>query len=439
MQRAWRFVLGVAIAVGIVSFASSAQFRQIYALPERMHIMQGETALFRVDYPLTVSVEPQRSGNVLLRLRQGDDFFARPVFLESVNLGRATVDFRLLGVIPIKQVEMDVVPPMRMVAGGQSIGVVLQSEGVIVVGNSEIEESSGGVNPAKEAGVEVGDTILCIDGVPVETDVGVAECIDRAGREKREAELLLRRGAQTLTVRVRPVLCKETKRYRIGLFVRDRAVGVGTLTFYDPETHGYGALGHVIADGDTNQTVACRSGKIVPASVSGIQSGTAGHPGEKIGNFINEEQIVGTIEKNSKFGIYGKVREGMESYMDGPTVEVASMQQVETGPAEILTVVDGQTVERFAIEIEKIHLQSAPEGKGLVLRVTDERLLARTGGIVQGMSGSPILQNGKLVGAVTHVFVHDPARGYGCFMDWMLMESGRIPERGAQRLPQLFG
>lgn len=439
MQRAWRFVLGMTIAIWIVSFAASAQFRQIYALPDEMRIMQGETALFRVDYPLTVSVEPQRPGNALLRLRQGDDFFARPVFLESVNLGRATVDFRLLGVIPIKQVEMDVLPPMRMVAGGQSIGVVLQSEGVLVVGNSEIEETAGGVNPAKEAGIEVGDVIVSIDGISVETDMDVAACIDRCGQEKREAEILLRRGAQMLTVRVRPVLCKETKRYRIGLFVRDRAVGVGTLTFYDPETRGYGALGHVIADGDTNQTVACRSGKIVPASVSGIQSGTAGHPGEKIGNFINEEQIVGTIEKNTKFGIYGKVHRGMESYMDGPVVEVASMQQVETGAAEMLTVVDGQTVERFAIEIEKVNLQSAPEGKGLVLRVTDERLLARTGGIVQGMSGSPILQNGKLVGAVTHVFVHDPARGYGCFMDWMLIESGRIPARAAPRVPQLFG
>lgn len=165
------------------------------------------------------------------------------------------------------------------------------------------------------------------------------------------------------------------------------------------------------------------------ATVSGIQQGKRGQPGEKIGVFIEEDHVLGNIEKNTRFGIYGQLHSPVPLQLGGSAIPVASMSQVQVGPAEMLTVVDGQQIERFAIEIEKINLQETPEGKGMVIRVTDQRLLSKTGGIVQGMSGSPILQNGKIIGAVTHVFVHDPTKGYGCFVDWMLMESGLAPKR----------
>lgn len=435
----WRFCTGISLILLIVSFAVSTQFRQIYALPSQMRIMQGETTLFQVNYPLTVDVSADLNHSINLNAKSGGDLFSRPVFLEPVQLGQATVDFKLLGFIPIKQVQVDILPPLKMVAGGQSIGVVLHSNGVIVVGSSAILGANGDyVDPAKAAGIQVGDVILEINETKVNTDREVAEIIDASGNDQKELVLLLRRDNETITVQVRPVLCQDTKRYRIGLFVRDRAVGVGTLTFFDPGTYAYGALGHVITDSDTNQAIECKDGKIVPATVSGIQSGKVGHPGEKIGSFIEEDEVIGTIEKNTNFGIYGKVNSETSKHMYSEPLDVASMNQIETGYAEMLTVVDGQTVERFAINIEKINMQEYPEGKGLVIKVTDERLLAKTGGIVQGMSGSPIIQKGRIVGAVTHVFVHDPTKGYGCFMDWMLMEGGVIPKKMPQEMPQLF-
>lgn len=386
IKKLWRVFAGVSLIVLIVAFGTSPEFRHIYALPSQMRVIQGETALFHVNYPLTVNVDSDLDHSVNLRANTGEDFLFRPVFLESVGLGQATVDFKLLGLIPIKQVQVDILPPLKLVAGGQSIGVVLHANGVLVVGSSSVADENGEQkNPAKEAGIEVGDVIIKINGQIVKTDLEVAESIDACGKENRAAKVLFKRGGDVLETTVMPMLCRDTKRYRIGLFVRDHAIGVGTLTFYDPATRVYGALGHVITDSDTNQPIESNDGKIVPATVSGIHSGKIGRPGEKIGTFIEEDQTIGTIEKNTKFGIYGKIEPRMKDALVSEAMDVASMNQIQTGYAEMLTVVDGQTVDRFAINIEKINMQDYPEGKGLVIKVTDERLLEKTGGIVQGM------------------------------------------------------
>ncbi len=430
-----RAKLGLLLAVLIVVFCVSPQFRAVYQLPPHMRIIEGETASLVVGFPWTMTVNQDKT----VRLRSPQGGFSRPVSLEPVGLGEATLEFKLLGFIPVRTVKVDVLPTLKLVPGGHSIGVVLHSQGVIVVGHSPVTGSDGqSRTPAKDAGIQVGDVILSINGLPVTSDSQVAEVIDAVGQDKRPLDLLVKRGEHRLTIALQPVFCQDTRRYRIGLFVRDSAAGVGTLTFYEPETHTYGALGHIITDSDTNQPIDCNQGKIVLATVSGIQHGRRGQPGEKIGVFIEEEQILGNIEKNTPFGIYGQLSAYPPPSMFAAAIPVASMSQVELGSAELLTVVDGQQIERFAIEIQKINLQETPEGKGLVIKITDPRLIERTGGIVQGMSGSPILQNGKIIGAVTHVFVHDPTRGYGCFVDWMLMESGLIPRRERQSARRLF-
>jgi stage IV sporulation protein B len=264
----------------------------------------------------------------------------------------------------------------------------------------------------------------------VQSDSQVADIVNQTGQTGNSLDILIKRNGQTLNLAINPLLCNETNRYRIGLFVRDSAAGVGTMTFYDPKSGAYGALGHVITDSDTNQPIDVERGKIVSASISGIQYGRRGQPGEKIGVFIDEEKTLGNIRKNCNFGIFGSLTQPMTSTeANGEAIPVASMSQVTVGPAEILTVVDGQNIERFSIEIQKVTVQETPETKGMVIKITDPRLLERTGGIIQGMSGSPIIQNGKLVGAVTHVFVHDPTRGYGCFIDWMLIEAGILPKK----------
>lgn len=440
LKMKWRPFIGFVLAILIVAFTMSPQFRNIYALPNYMTIFEDEIAFWEVQYPLTINVHENLENTLHLKPIATENFFSKPVFLEPLKHGQAIVDFKLFGIIPVKEVAVNIVSPIKVVAGGQSIGVILKSEGVLVVGSSPVVDTNGDTkNPAKKAGIRVGDRILQINDKKISRDIEVAEIINNCGNDQKDVNILLKRNEETIYVQIKPILCSETKRYRIGLFVRDSAVGVGTLTYFEPKTAVYGALGHVITDSDTNQPIPCEDGKIVPANVSGIQSGKNGHPGEKIGTFIEEDQLIGNIEKNTPFGIYGKIDlEKIDAIYSEP-IEVASMNQIEPGYAEMLTVVDGQTIERFSIEIEKINMQNYPEGKGLIVKVTDERLLARTGGIVQGMSGSPIIQNGKLVGAITHVFVHDPTKGYGCFMDWMLMEGGIIPKKDVRSEQQLFG
>jgi stage IV sporulation protein B len=431
-----RSIVGLIIAVLIVAFCFSPQFRSVYQLPPHLRIIEGETTSFMVSFPLTMTVNHDQSIKVQ-SLSPGA--LSRPVALEPVRLGNASIEFKLFGFIPIRTIQVDVLPPLKLIPGGHSIGVVLHSQGVIVVGNSPVLSKDGQhFSPAKDAGLAVGDVILSLNGTPVQSDAQVAEIIDTSGKENRPVDVFFKRGDTRQNVSVNPILCSETKRYRIGLYVRDSAAGVGTLTFYDPLTNTYGALGHVITDSDTNQPIDCNQGKIVAATVSGIQLGKRGQPGEKIGVFIEEDQILGNIQKNTPFGIYGHLAGKLPNQVYSEALPVASMSQVQLGKAEMLTVVDGQAIEKFDIEIQKINLQESPEGKGLVIKVTDPRLLEKTGGIVQGMSGSPILQNGKIVGAVTHVFVHDPSRGYGCFVDWMLMESGLIKKNEKHSARKLF-
>jgi stage IV sporulation protein B len=435
----YRSLLGMCIAALIIAFCFSPQFRAIYGLPPHMRIIAGEAALFNVNFPLTLSIHPDLEETIKMDSSLSKYALSRSVFLESLKLGTSTVQFKLLGIIPIRTVQVDVLPPVKLIPGGHSIGVVLHSRGVIIVGHSPVPIANEQyATPAKDAGITIGDVIMSINGIQVQSDSQVAEIIDNSGKAQENLEILLKRGEEQINVNVKPVLCNDTKRYRIGLFVRDSAAGVGTLSFYDPKSHAYGALGHVITDSDTNQPIDCEQGKIVLASVSGIQHSKRGQPGEKIGVFIDEDHLLGNIEKNTRFGIYGKLADDIPNQLYSEAIPVASMNQVQTGYAEILTVVDGQTIKRFSIDIQKVNLQEAPEGKGLVIKVTDPDLLEKTGGIVQGMSGSPIIQNGKLVGAVTHVFVHDPTRGYGCFIDWMLMESGIVPKSERQSARKLF-
>lgn len=429
-----RSLTGIIIVILILSFCFSPQFRNVYNFPPHMHIIDGETALFPIQFPLTIKVYGNPKENNLPVYA-----FSQEVALSSQNISKATVDIKLLGLVPLRSIQVDVVPAISLVPGGHSIGVVLHSHGVLVVGNSPIQNKEGQyATPAKDAGISIGDTILSINGIVVSSDAQVAEIIDSSGREGQALKLVVKHNGEEKSISITPVLCAETKRYRIGLFIRDSAAGVGTLTFYDPASHSYGALGHVIADNDTNQPIDCDQGKIVAATISGIQQGKRGQPGEKIGIFLENNEIIGDIQKNTPFGIYGRTQEKIVNNLYPDAIPIASMNQVQEGPAELLTVIEGQEIEKFSVDIQKINMQDSPGSKGLVIKVTDPRLLEKTGGIIQGMSGSPIIQNGKIVGAVTHVFVHDPTKGYGCFIDWMLMEDGLMPKTDKQSARGLF-
>lgn len=347
--------------------------------------------------------------------------------------GRVNLELRLFDLIPVKRFVVDVVEAVEVVPGGQSIGVLLGAGGVLVIGYAPVEGERGEKYwPAKKAGLRPGDLIIDLNGSPVNSDLELARLVDELGSQG-PIRVRVRRNGETIELYVEPRFCAATRRYRLGIYVRDSAAGIGTLTFYDPRSRVYGALGHMVCDSATGQKLELGGGQIVRATVQSIQMGRSGRPGEKIGTF-SMDKVYGSIEKNTKYGIFGRLNKTPEHCLYYAPVPVALAGEVKRGPAEMLTVVDGDEVRSFQVYIENV-LPWKPDGKGLVIKVTDSQLISLTGGIVQGMSGSPLIQDGRLIGAVTHVFVNDPSRGYGVLAEWMAVQAGLMKSEYADEPP----
>lgn len=432
-----RKILGIVLALLVISGAYSSHVQSFFSLPSQQKLSVGDPLDLSLNFPRRVleNLSFYVENNVGILGIDGNILHQKsfnykggvPVALEP---GKINLQLRLFGIIPVRKLTVDVLPQYKIVPGGHSIGVMLNAEGVIIVGLSKVIDKFGEEhNPAMEAGLSLGDIILKINGDNITGDSQVARIINEAGRKGRKITLLVKKEGQLATKHIKPILCRETKRYRIGLYIRDGAAGVGTLSFYDPQNRKYGALGHIITDADTAQPIDIKDGKITKASIQGIHVGRRGQPGEKIGMFVQDDSFDGNINKNSKFGIYGTLQQDLENPIYPQALPIALANQIEEGPAQILTVIEGEKMEKFNIVIERVLPQDKPDGKGLIIKVVDRKLLERTGGIVQGMSGSPIIQKGKIVGAVTHVLVNDPARGYGILIEWMLQETGSLPEQ----------
>ncbi|NPV28554.1 MAG: SpoIVB peptidase [Firmicutes bacterium] len=417
-------------------------------IPSTYRVSVGEQVRFKNILPRQISSRitayVSQDGEGMLRWREAG--FKKALFCPFLDEspiaalpGQVHLEFRLFGKVPLKRVTVEVVPPVRVVPGGHSIGVLLHTQGVAVVGYAGITDSFGRkACPAREAGIAPGDLILEIEDTPVRSDAQVSFLIDRLARKKEVLRFRVKHQGVFREYRVRPIFCQETRRYRIGLYVRDGAAGVGTLTFFDPKTKRYGALGHVITDSETNQWLDLSDGKIVRATVQGIQQGQRGRIGEKVGLFLGSDATTGNIDKNTKYGIFGKLTENLKNPLFPEPVPVALGHQVREGPARLLTVLNGEKIESFAVEIQSVFPQPRPDGKAFILKITDLELLGRTGGIVQGMSGSPLIQNGRLIGAVTHVFINDPTRGYGVLIESMLEEAGLLHFKTRQVTPGLL-
>lgn len=425
-----RRTLGVAAAALVFGVAASPQFRAFMGFPQYLRLPVGSMHQYNFRLPVMATVAGDTHGVVAVNggvVGQGVQpvKLSTPLHLDSLQLGTTHLNLKLFGWIPFRQVTVDVVPPYSLRPGGQAIGVLVHSQGVLVVGYADVNHDGGHTAPGRSAGVEVGDAIVEINGQPVADEERAATLVEESGRLGNPVRLTIRRRGKLLDRTIVPLRDEATGRWRIGLYVRDGTAGVGTLTFYDPGSGTYGALGHVIADGDTGQPIPVSGGRIVRAAIVALQKSTPGHPGEKVGTFVDEGRDLGTIGVNGLYGIYGRLAYPGDVGMD-PGIPVALSAQVHEGTADILTVLHGQQVQRFRAEITRV-LPRGSAGKDLILHITDPRLLEQTGGIVQGMSGSPILQGGRLVGAVTHVFVNDPSRGYGVFAEHMLQEAGLMP------------
>ncbi|MGI6549210.1 MAG: SpoIVB peptidase [Syntrophomonadales bacterium] len=420
-----RKLIGVILALLLFAISLTPPMRQVLSLPKSTRLVVGEQMMVSLSLPtpvldkLWVSVgDPLSSAPQAVVVNREDDGYQ----LKALKPGQVDVTVKLWGFIPLKSIRVESLPPYQLLAGGHSIGIMLQSQGIMVVGFAPITGSQGQKTfPAREAGIEVGDLIMEVGGQPVHTELELANLIDEQGQKGLKPRLLIRRGDQQQNLTIDTGYCAETGRYRVGLYVRDGVAGVGTLTAWDPKTYRFAALGHVIVDSDTRQVVKIREGRIVSASVQAIQPGRPGQPGEKIGVFDREGMVSGRIEENTYYGVFGVTDRKLENNLLPDYLPVAYAHQVRKGPAQILTVINDGQIEAFDIMIEKVY-PFRQNGKGMVLKVIDERLLSVSGGIVQGMSGSPIIQDGRIAGAVTHVFLNDPEKGYGIFMDTLLEE-----------------
>ncbi len=306
----------------------------------------------------------------------------------------------------------------KVIPGGKSIGVTLSTDGVIVAGVSDIMVDEGKqISPAKVAGIKAGDIIKSFNNEPVNSVAELSDAIINSGG--KSCSITLSRGKKIVHTTVLPEISSSDRQFKIGAWVKDAASGIGTITFYNPETKFFAALGHGICDADSGNIIDVSDGEILSSTIVSVDKSKKGTPGELNGVFSENSRCLGNIAHNRPTGICGTVTD--ELSLSHQPVYIAKKEEVKTGAAYILANVEGNLIEKFDIEIIRIITGiDITTSKNMIIKITDNKLLEKTGGIVQGMSGSPIVQNGKLVGAVTHVFVNDPTRGYGIFIENML-------------------
>ena len=307
-----------------------------------------------------------------------------------------------------------------LVPGGENVGIEIRPDGLIISGTYDVKSGYTIYNPSRDSDIKRGDLLYEIEGNAVSSLEDFSTYFKQYVEEKEEVRIRLKRKDASIQRKLR--IIKEENRYRTGLYIKERIIGIGTISFYDPETQIYGALGHAIIDSDSGTIVEVKSGAIYASSVKGINKSTNGNPGEKVASFSNHESL-GNVLENTSIGIYGSYEELPKNKKPVPLL---NHDEVELGAAEIYTVIEGNRVQRYNIEITQLKKQDLSDIKGITFKVIDSTLLNKTGGIVAGMSGSPILQNGKLVGAVTHVLVDKVQYGYGIYMEWMWKEAEKL-------------
>ncbi len=325
----------------------------------------------------------------------------------------------LFGIIPVKEADVSVQQKKKVYVSGESFGIKLYTDGVIVVGTKDVDTANGTCNPAKEAGIEKGDIIIEINGEKMISATQVENILnDNNGKSYK---IKVKRNSNYKFFTVEPVFSPPQGCYKAGLWVRDSTAGIGTITFFNPENQTVAALGHPITDVDTNEIMPILDGEAVKANVTKLYKSKAGEAGSLCCDFTNE--TIGSLTENTKNGIYGKYECEVNKSL---AYEIASPQETERGQAQIICTVDGEGPELYTVEITRVSYRENNNGKNMVIKVVDEDLLNKTGGIVQGMSGSPIIQNGKLVGALTHVIVDNPQKGYAIFAQSMVEESENV-------------
>lgn len=387
---------------------------QLY-YPETITLFEGERLHVRSGSPYYLEMPASRGGVLTEEGALEHDSYNQFVRLSATGDYETTV--KLFGVIPVRTVAVQVEPKLQLAACGNTVGIKIFTKGLVCVGTQALTTSEGHrVDLSREQDVRTGDILLKANDTELSSTEQLGELLAQNG--SAPIHFVIRREGRELTKILSPV--KTDEGYRLGLWIRDSTAGIGTLTYYDPKSGSFGALGHPITDSDTGALMPISEGSLLKAAVIGVEKGVQGEPGELKGIFKTSEPPLGVVRQNTEQGVFGILDDPEETVKTYP---VASRNQVSEGPATIISNIYQEETAAYEIEIQKVARYQTGGFKDLVIRVTDSRLLEETGGIVQGMSGSPIIQDGKLVGAVTHVFVNDPTRGYGIFIENMLAEA----------------
>lgn len=339
----------------------------------------------------------------------------------NTNFTLSEVEFSLFGKISLKNINVTKIENVEVVPIGKIIGLKLYTNGVLIVGMSEIEDKNKNLNkPYELSDIEEGDTILKVNEDYIDNINNLKKVVNDS--KGNNLELTLLRNGNVITTGITPIET-ENKEYKLGLWVKDAATGVGTMTFYEPVTKAFAALGHGITDSDTDSLINIDSGELVTSKVLSVKKGEHENPGEIKGTILNQ-QTIGNVNKNTSFGVYGILNNLTALNIDvNKKIKVALRDEIEVGAAKVLCTLDDSNIAKeYSIEIEKIYKDNNYNNKSMLIRITDEELLQKTGGIIRGLSGAPIIQNNKFIGAITNVLVSNPEIGYAIFGDMMIKE-----------------
>ena len=413
-----RMRTGVVLAALAFAANYTPWARTLRALPDTLTLSSGQASVVHSGGFMRAQA---REGAVQVAALGGERL--GDVCVSAVSGGDDSVTFSLLGLIPLHETKVNVAGERTLIPGGQAVGVALRTQGVLVVSRTARGDA--------KTPLRTGDVILSVEGEAVESAAALSKRINQLSRDT--TSLCVLRGGREVTLTVATPVDQTDGKRRLGVWVRDSTAGVGTLSYMEPQSGAYGALGHAIVDADTGETLTVQEGALMRATVVGVTRAQSGKAGELRGSFLKEGEQIGTLAVNGAYGIYGTLDGMPEGLLYPQGLPVGSRSAVHTGAASILSTVDEEGPKEYAIEIVRCFAQDEPSPKGMIIRVTDERLLQKTGGIVQGMSGSPILQDGRIIGAVTHVYLNDSTQGYGMYIEWMLEQSDRLT--GQESLP----
>ncbi len=406
--------------------------KAVVSMPGELTLVKGKEYVYNFNMPfiVKVTIDGENAINIANGLNQSNSItsilnLTSPVTLKSVQNGNHRINLRVFGLLPLQSINVSVVDNRTITACGNTIGVKLKIDGIMVIGMSDVEtEGNKRILPVKDAGIKPGDLITEING---EVPSGTDDLIEMVQESKGNSiKIKFRNASGSHYAEVTPVKGIDDNKYHIGLWVRENTAGIGTLTFYDHETGYFGALGHGITDIDTGSLMPVRSGEIIESSILAVKKSKQGYPGELKGMLLDETYSLGELLENTPHGIFGVLYPGSSDKLGGRSYPIGVKADAKPGPASIMANVSGNTTKEYSIEITRILQQDSGGTKGMVIKITDPYLLDLTGGIVQGMSGSPIIQNGRIIGAVTHVLINDPTRGYGIFIENMIKHLEKI-------------